>query len=136
MYRHAPAGAPLAIVAFGSNVVAMDRMNGRRVWSRTLPGALWRRLVVTDDRVYVCGPGRLACFAYPTGVDIWNVSTPIRTDTIVMDGAQILVGGGGEVTCFSAEDGRVLWKDGFEGMGLGDVALGFPHNTTHVDVST
>ena len=135
MYRERPTPAPLAIVAFGSSVIGMDRMNGRRVWTWSFPGGVWRRLIVTDDRVYVLGVGRLACLAYTTGALVWNVAVPLGIATVVLDGEQILVGGRGEVSCVSADDGRLLWQDGFQGMGLGDVALGFPHNAAHVDLS-
>jgi outer membrane protein assembly factor BamB len=113
----------------------MDRIDGRRVWTWSLPGAAWRRLVVTDDRVYVLGlPQWLVCLAYATGDVVWNVVPPLGATTLLLDGTQLVAAGSGEVACFSAEDGRLSWHDDFKGMGLGGVAVGFPHNSVSVDV--
>lgn len=59
--------------------------------------------------------------------------TPIDTETLVVDGAQVLVASAGEVACFALETGAFLWQDTFKGMGVGPVSLGFPGNTASVD---
>ena len=133
MYRDPPAHAPLAVVAFGRNVVALDRLTGKRAWEHAAMFSPIMRLFVTERRVYAVGKDRIVCLAYETGKKVWSAVSPVMLETVVLDGAQILGGIAGEVVCLSAETGEVLWRDRFQGMGIAPVAVGFPGNTAQID---
>jgi len=135
MYRSPPAAAPLAIVAWNRNIVALDRVSGRRVWTFEESGS-WRRIAITSDRI-VAGDGssidgRMVCLAYETGARIWDVTTGMN-GRIVIDGDLVLRSGNGEIACHSLVDGRRLWHDPFRGMGVGEVGFGFPFNVCDQD---
>ncbi len=134
MYRQSQPISPYVIVTLGSVVVAMDRHTGRRVWEwRLLSDGALTRAHVTDQRVIVGGMKHLACLAYATGLQLWSVDSPVYVSTWLFDEGQLFVSGSGEVACFDAESGRLLWHDGFGGYGHWGSVLGVPGNVCQVD---
>jgi outer membrane protein assembly factor BamB len=136
MYRNEPAPAPLAIVAWNRNILALERMTGRRVWTFA-EDATWSQIGVTNERVVALDGSsspRMVCLAYATGAKLWEAPSKLSpADTLLIDGETILLSGSGEMACHSLADGRLLWHDPFTGMGFGRVSFGFPFNVADRD---
>ncbi len=71
---------------------------------------------------------------YPTGRLLYR--RPVRgvftRSTLLVDGYQVFVGMGGELTCFDW-NGQQLWHDPLPGRGVAPMALGFPDNVIQAD---
>lgn len=105
-------------------------------WQVESIGNGYSSLAVVDGRVFtqgnVDGEGRILCLNESDGSMIWSVHSPAETrlykhgkgnggrGTPTVDGGLVYVeGGGGDLTCLNAEDGKVVWtkhlKDDFGG---------------------
>jgi outer membrane protein assembly factor BamB len=116
---------PILVVAFGGNLLGVDPATGKVVWERDV-GAHTPRVIVTDAYVFVAGL-RLACFAYPTGEPVWeNRAYTDRAASVILSDERLFCGSNGEVACYSARDGQLLWKNKFPGKGSAEVALATP----------
>jgi len=130
MYREAAPG-PVLLVAFNGQVFGVDPLTGAVKWEHSIGGNCIR-LVVTDTAVYAFSINRtLARIAYPGGELLWRVE--VEGDTILLEGERLYLGRFGVVSCHSTEGGQLLWKNRFEGKGMGEVALGFPGNQAQPD---
>jgi outer membrane protein assembly factor BamB len=85
MYRNLDPLAPLLVLAFGGNVVAVERRTGRRVWQQAYePYTV--RLLFPPGRVLLAYHKELLCLAYTNGQVLWRTAVPTPTDSIVVDG--------------------------------------------------
>lgn len=137
-----PTVPSLLVSAVNGVVMARDRQTGHRIWVQMLPGAEERtnsvqggevswstmRLVVDAPHVFVFAmqlvpPGKeprpvVTCFDLASGRILWNAIADndlFRGGTLLVDGDQVFVADGYYVEAFSRLDGRVLWRDVFEG---------------------
>ncbi|MCC7423324.1 MAG: PQQ-binding-like beta-propeller repeat protein [Planctomycetaceae bacterium] len=63
----------LIFVAFGKNVVALDRENGSKVWQWKPPkGTGWIALLLDGDRLIVSAHGYMYCLDPMTGEQLWR----------------------------------------------------------------
>jgi outer membrane protein assembly factor BamB len=133
-YRSAPAPAPVLVATIGSKVFGLDRATGRVLWEHALNAyGVACALVVQDDVVYAASMKDLACLDYRTGRVLWSSALAASGRvTLLVDGAQLFVGCGGEVECFSL-GGKRLWHNPFKGKGLANVALGVPGQVAQAD---
>lgn len=120
-------------VAFGHHVVAMDRATGARVWTRDLVSPHSIRLSVHGDRLFALG-SELVRLDAADGRVRWRAEQPGGA-TLLVDGDRVFTGGAGEVRCFDAETGALLWHDKFKGMGLGGVAIAVDGAAAQDDMS-
>lgn len=134
MYRHLDPLAPLLVVAFGGNVIAVERRTGKLVWQQKHE-AYAVRLLFPPGRVLLGYHKELACLVYTTGQVLWRTAVPVATDTIVVDGDEIFFGAVGEACCVDVNTGALLWHHPFKGMGATAVALGVPGNVAQIDQS-
>ncbi len=136
MYRNAAMNGGLVIITLGAGIVAMDRATGTRVWHHKANGfVIYGRLTVTPDLVIASGGKTITALVYATGAHIYTLESPIHTGTWLYDSGQIFASGQGEVACFDAETGKLLWHDRFPGLGHFSSALGVPGNVAQVDHS-
>ncbi len=134
MYREQPSNPGFAILVFRGNVIAVERRTGAIAWRHDDRDAPHRaRLEVTGDRVLVARDRQLTCFAYTTGVVLWEVEVPCEPETMVVDGGEVVFGSSGEAAAVDLETGAVLWHNPFSGMGFGAFAIGFPGNVKQID---
>ena len=134
-YRQSSPPDHLLIVGFGSHVVGMSVRDGSRVWAYEFNGGNVR-IVVEGDRVYALGL-ELVCLDYATGRPVWRQpDLPISGSnwTLLVHGDSVVVGSRGEVACFEPETGKLRWHEGFQGMGVGCVAIGFPGKSVQGDL--
>lgn len=131
--RHPMDSSPVVFVAFGEHLFGMDRRTGNRIWNHRIPWATNIRLAADDVKVYALGGG-LSCLDGATGRVLWFVEK-VSGDTLLLHDGQLFVGGAGELRCFSAVDGALLWVDIFKGMGMGDVAIAVPWAVAQSDRS-
>jgi outer membrane protein assembly factor BamB len=129
-YRAAP-GLSIVVVAFGGKVFGIDADMGRRLWGYDSGTNGVVRVSVHEGRVYVLASNVLACLDHPTGRLVWHLQIP-RGDSLLVAGERVIVGGAGEVRCYSSQ-GSLLWEDDFKGMGLGEVALAVPGASVQAD---
>lgn len=65
--------ADLVFVAFGKNVVALDRENGTKVWDWKPPkGGGWIAVLLDGDRLIVSAHGYMYCLDPLTGEELWR----------------------------------------------------------------
>jgi outer membrane protein assembly factor BamB len=126
----------ILVVAFGGNVFGIDPVSGAIEWERKLD-SMYRdvEIQIAHGRVFAATATALHAFDYPSGKPLGVVKIPDQykgRPTMVLERDRIYIGSAGEVTCFSLE-GTVLWMQGFEGKGMGGVALGFPGNVRQAD---
>src|SRR4051812_16983324 len=101
-------------VAFSGKVFAMERASGKRLWKHAMSTTRHIGLVVTGARVYALGP-ELVCLDALDGRVIWSWPETSGYETLFVHDGLVVVGGStGEVSCFNAEDGVVLWEDSFD----------------------
>jgi outer membrane protein assembly factor BamB len=123
MYR-TPGTPQTLLVAFGENLLALEASTGRRLWQLPL---FPMRFVMFQDRVIVTtgglGQPAVVCVVLATGASLWKTPIAHTPETLLVTPTHIVVGGMGEVSCLDPS-GRLLWHDGFKGLGTGKVALG------------
>ena len=134
MYRHLEPPAPLLVLSFGGNVIAVERRTGRLVWQQKHE-AYTARLLFPPGRVLLAYYKELLCLAYANGQVLWRTAVPTPTDSIVVDGDEIFFGAAGEAGCVDMTTGALLWHHPFKGMGATAVALGVPGNVAQIDQS-
>ncbi|MDC3962577.1 PQQ-binding-like beta-propeller repeat protein [Polyangium jinanense] len=134
MYRHQDPHAPLLVITFGGNVIAVERRTGKIVWQQQYHSPFPARLLFPPGRVLLGYQRELVCLAYTTGQLLWRTTVPTSTaGSIVVDGDEIFFGGGGEAACVDVNTGALLWHHPFKGMGAWAVALGVPGNVAQID---
>lgn len=123
------------VAAFGGRVFGLDPSTGRVLWEHEV-GSHTPRIIVTDTRVFVAG-NQLLCLTYPDGAVVWKQEqyTSLGATFILSEG-RLLSGSGGEVVCYSAIHGELLWTNKFPGKGSAEVALGTPFNAMQMDNNT
>jgi outer membrane protein assembly factor BamB len=120
-YRSDASAEPV-LAAFNGKIFALDAVSGRRLWSWDSGVSAVVRLGFDGaGRVYALVRKQLVCLELASGSVQWTVEADIG-DTLLVAGGLILVGGLGEVACFS-RDGNRVWNDELKGHGIGDVAL-------------
>ena len=133
MYREPdPEAAPLLIVAFNDQVMALDRVTGALRWYSKLRSAGSSvELAIHAGRVYaICGNGMLHVLTYEDGAEVTRRKLSGRyvgRATLVVDADHLFIASGGEVCCID-RDGKDVWFNGLEGKGVGLVSIGFPGN--------
>lgn len=132
-FRQPESAPPIVYVAFGEHLFAMNRHTGERIWNYRIRWAATIRLAVDEFRVFALGAG-LSCLDAARGNVLWYVEN-VSGDTLLVHDRQVFVGGAGELRCFSAENGALLWTDIFKGLGLGDVAIAVPGMSAQADRS-
>ncbi len=73
-----------------------------------------------QDRFYVGVKRFVLCLDRRTGREIWR--TELKNSVLVnlvVDGDMVFAHAGGEMFGLRAEDGALLWRNGFEGLGYG-----------------
>jgi outer membrane protein assembly factor BamB len=81
-------------------------------------------LVYVTDRLRDAGTERVLCLDAGTGAEVWKhehkvrytISYPAgpRATPVVNDGQVYTIGAQGDMYCFDASDGRILWQKNFE----------------------
>jgi hypothetical protein len=124
----------VVVTAFGGHIFGLDPPTGNVLWEHDIGGHT-PRIIVTDTRVFAFGSWFL-CLSYPSGEVVWrkDASEAASASLILSDG-RLLSGVGGEVACYSAETGELLWRNMFTGKGSAFVTLGTPHNVMQADFS-
>ena len=118
--------APVLVVAFGGRIFGLDPATGQRRWThemRTTGQTHVVRLAVDGDHLFAAIYRDLLCLEVATGAVRWQVDAGLACDTLLVAGGRVHAAGGGTVRTYAAADGAPLWKDGFSGMGEGEVAL-------------
>jgi outer membrane protein assembly factor BamB len=132
-YRSSDPISELVFVAFNGRIFAMDGVTGERKWVHDFDVRRSVRLVVRDDRIIALAlRARLSCLDAAGGRVAWTTEQ-MDGDTLLVDGNRVFIGGGGEVQCLDATTGKLLWRDGFEGMGLGQVAIAVAGQAAQAD---
>ncbi len=131
--RHPIDNSPIVFVSFGEHLFAMDRRNGNRIWHHRIAWASHIRLAADDRKLYALSTG-LCCLDAMTGHVDWQIDS-VTGDTILLHDGQLFVGGSGELRCFSASTGQLMWVDIFKGMGMGSVAIAVPWAAAQSDRS-
>lgn len=142
MYRDAPPGSTLLVVAFKNKVFAVDRATGEQRWRAVLHE--WAdsdelvELAIDERIVIACSASYLAFLEYATGTVVRQVK---RHDIgrghrphLLVDGGQLFIGGGGVVVCYDL-DGQLRWAQAFDAdrYGIRSIALGLPHRVRQAD---
>lgn len=135
MYRHQEPLAPLLVIAFGGNVIAVERRTGKVVWQQQQQEPFAARLLFPPGRVLLGYHKELVCLAYASGQELWRTAVPTPVGSIVVDGDEIFFGAVGEAGCVDVNTGALLWHHPFRGMGSTAVALGVPGNVAQIDHS-
>jgi len=114
--------APILVVALGKTVIGFDAFTGERLWEQDTPGTSTPRLAVLGDCVFVLSNG-VQCLRMATGELVWQGAEGYGETFLVAHGVVLVGTGGGEVTAYSAADGRLLWHDGLQGKGMLKIAF-------------
>jgi outer membrane protein assembly factor BamB len=135
VYRQPVETFPLVFAAFNGHVFGMHRDTGERVWTAEVGGGDVVRLAASAECVYALAkyPNQLWCLEALTGRRIWSV--PTKGETLLVHEDRVFVGGAGELWCHAAHGGAPLWRDGFKGMGDGEVAIAVPGLASQADRS-
>jgi outer membrane protein assembly factor BamB len=127
-------GPTVVVTAFGGHIFGLDPATGGVLWEHDIGGHS-PRVIVTDTHVFAHGY-KLHCMSYPSGDVVWEKDSFGPTGcTLIFSEGRLFSGSNGEVTCFSAENGELLWQNKFPGKGHAEVALGTPFNVMQVDYS-
>jgi outer membrane protein assembly factor BamB len=130
-YRSSDPISDLVFVAFNGRIFAMDARTGERKWVHDFDSRMSVRLVVRDDRIIALASG-LTCLDAASGRVAWTTER-VSADTLLVHGDRVFIGGSGEVRCFDATTGKLLWHDGYDGMGLGAVAIAVAGEAAQAD---
>ncbi len=83
-------------------------------------GGLSRAPIIENNRLYVLGREKLICFDVETGMEIWNVGSPIMkdkdsgySDLILHDDKIIIMGKTEQILCLNKMDGSMIWNKTF-----------------------
>jgi len=133
MHRESPQSSPLVVASFNGNIVAVQRRTGQVVWQWKHESLGATRLLMPPGRVVSASGDEIVCLAYATGALLWRTRVPLFTDTVLLDGDELIFGEAGKVGCLDVNTGALLWHHPFDGMGQGRVALGVPGNVTQSD---
>jgi outer membrane protein assembly factor BamB len=126
----------LLVVGLNGIVVALERATGQLRWRNDLPGHGGREvfLALRYGVLVVSASGNgVARLDYATGALVWE--HPTRGSgraTILVEPELIVVAKGGYLDAFD-HDGRLLWQQPLEGVGMGGTSLGFPGNVVQAD---
>lgn len=113
---------PETVFVAGTEVVAVDRTDGRELWRDGTPGG---PLALGDDRLFVgsWGLGRLRALS-TDGEEKWEKSRPIQgMDSLVSAGNRLYVANDSGLYAHDASDGAPLWASE-RGAGGGVVVAG------------
>jgi outer membrane protein assembly factor BamB len=132
-YRALPE-SPILVVAFNGRVFGLNAKTGERVWSYEGMQSEMAvvRAIVDNMRVYASSGTKLSCLDYASGRCLWQVEIGMQSSTLMTSAGRIFVGGQGKLRCF-ADDGSLLWEEGFKGKGLGVIALALPGHAVQGD---
>ncbi|MEF8907711.1 MAG: PQQ-binding-like beta-propeller repeat protein [Haloarculaceae archaeon] len=117
---------PEAVFVAGTEVVAVDRTDGRELWRDGVPGG---PLALGDGRLFVgsWGLGRLRALS-TDGEETWEESSPIQgMDALVYAGDRLYVATDSGLYTHDAGDGAPLWASERDAGGGVVVAAGRLH---------
>ena len=103
-------------------VQALDARDGKRVWSRDLPGRTESSPVVVKDLVIAgCECGTLFAFDRLTGKTVWerDLGGEIKAAPAVSEGVVYIGTYGGQFYAIRANDGSVKWNASSQGGSFG-----------------
>ena len=125
-------------------VICLDAVTGRVVWKKEFPGLRAEKELqwgasstpaIVKDRIYVAGSAGLYCLAVKDGAVVWQTKAALgMSSPVVADGRIYLYEGGPSqnaykwhaaeaLTAFSAENGKVLWRQPKVGNTNGSIVL-------------
>jgi outer membrane protein assembly factor BamB len=132
-YRNSPTAKGPLVVAFNGRIFGIERHDGSIRWEHQLQSAAFPvvRFTIYEGRIYVGNHDRLWCIDYETGETHWNTRLRFTSVTgVLCDGHRVFVASSGELECVSLS-GELLWENGFDGKGYGELALGIPEEVMH-----
>jgi hypothetical protein len=140
MYRDdAAEDRSILVVGLNGRVLGMQRRTGQILWEHQLQewvsGEI--EILIHRGRVYALGQHLLLLIDYATGTKLRETRLPGTfrgRSVLLLDGDQLFIGTGGEVSCFDL-DGNALWHDPLKGRGVGAVGLAFPGNARQADTA-
>jgi outer membrane protein assembly factor BamB len=103
-------------------VQALDARDGKRIWSRDLPGRTESSPVVVKDLVIAgCECGTLYAFDRLTGKTVWerDLGGEIKAAPAVSEGVVYIGTYGGQFYAIRANDGSVKWESSSQGGSFG-----------------
>ncbi len=129
--------APLVIISFQKQLVAVDVRSGEHAWEYDLGfKSDMGRLHVSDEQVLFLSRGRLLCLEYQSGRLSWMVELPdpfgSRAELLVYAGHAV-VHNLGEAAAVDTTDGRLSWHNRFKGKKIYEGALAAPGVCTPID---
>lgn len=112
--------APVLVYLTGIQLLGLNKSDGKVVFNHAT--VLGSGLLVTRTHIFVVDQRklRLRAYAYPTGEPLYDVKVPgsyFSEPTVTLDGGNLIVAIGGEVTCFWPENGEVRWHQALKGKG-------------------
>jgi len=127
----------IIVAAVGGKLIGLDSSSGSTRWENGMDGGGYGEvaLAVTGERIIASASrGKVFCLEYPSGRELWTAKTSaIGRATILVDGANVIVGKSGKLDCFDVESGRLRWSSALPGTGFGTVAIGVPGNVVQSD---
>lgn len=127
----------IIVAASGGKLIGLDANTGQVRWENPMDGGGYGEvaLAITGERILAsAGRGKLFCLDYPSGRELWSAKTSAQgRATLLVDGANVLVGKGGHLDCFDAESGTLRWTSSLPGTGYGSISVGVPGNVVQAD---
>jgi len=131
----AESGREIVVAAMNGTVFGVDVSTGAEAWRHHLGRHSLVRLAVAGSCVYALGRGTLAFIEIATGRLLGQIATEMKLHaTLLVVGERIFIGDNlGDIECYSARDGRRLWRSQLETVGATDVALAFAGQVAQAD---
>jgi len=94
-------------------------------------GGLSKAPIIEDNRIYVLGKEQLNCFDVETGLENWNVGSPIikdkiygYSDLILHEDKIIVMGNTEQILCLNKMNGSIIWSKTFLDKNIKDLKDG------------
>ena len=95
---------------YQGGVLALDVLNGSRIWQYSINGAVGSPIVVNGTVYTVSSNDNIYAFDASDGRVIWKYASEFSLGSYLLVNGYFFVGSPTGVYCFNAYDGAVIWK--------------------------